>query len=79
VLVDQPVRRDGAAAGGVALAAERRDAPACFLDDGEERGDVPQAHERVDCGLQRAFRDQHVLPEIAEGPRLPEAFVETIE
>ena len=44
-----------------------------FFDDRDERGDVPERHDRVDRDVERAFGDEHVLPEVADTARAPAA------
>src|SRR5260370_27610284 len=48
------------------LAAHVCRAAAGFLDHDSERREVPRLRSPIECGLDRSFRDQHVLPESAE-------------
>src|SRR6266849_3147340 len=48
------------------LAAHVRRAASGFLDHDSERREVPRLRSPIECGLDRSFRDQHVLPESAE-------------
>ena len=55
----------------VGAAVERRPATAGLFDDRDERGDVPQRHDRIDRDVERAFGDEQVLPEVADAARAP--------
>jgi hypothetical protein len=71
LVVQQPVAAHAAAAVGPGPPVEVGEAPARLLDDDLQRGEVPQRHlgleRRVDCPL----GDEHVRPEVAEGPGAP--------
>src|ERR1051325_3166136 len=84
-LVQQRVRRDGAAAVGARFAGEVREASAGFVDDDLHRGDVPLRDLRLDGDLDRPLGHEHVRPEVAEAARaaaaahqVQEAFAEAV-
>ncbi len=78
-VVQRPVRAHEAVAVHVGTAVDRAPPRARLLDDRHERGDVPQAHDRVDRDVDCAFRDEHVLPEVADAAEPPAAVGELQE
>ena len=49
----------------IRLALHRRPLPARFFDDGDQRRDIPQGHNRID-DVERTFGHEEVLPEVAD-------------